>query len=106
MYYLGISMSIGATLVHIGLWHGKEIYQSFSDTFRGKPIDDPHYRLILKYPEVPMWWYAGITLGAFVVAMVCAYTEKSHLPWWALIVALIFAFLWLPFYGAMNAITA
>jgi hypothetical protein len=53
-----------------------------------------------------MWWYAGITLAAFVTAMACAYTEKSHLPWWALIVALVFAFLWLPFYGAMKAITS
>jgi hypothetical protein len=37
--------------------------------------------------------------------MVCAYTEKSQLPWYALIVGLVFAFLWLPFYGAMNAVT-
>jgi hypothetical protein len=106
MYYFGISMSIGATLVHIGLWHGKEIWASFRDSWQGKPIDDPHYRKMLKYPEVPMWWYAGITAGAFVCAMVTSYTEHSQLPWYALIIGLVFAFLWLPFYGAMNAITA
>ena len=38
--------------------------------------------------------------------VVCCYTEKSGLPWWALIVALIFAILILPFYGAMYAISA
>jgi hypothetical protein len=91
--------------VHIGLWHGKEIYSSFRDTFRGKPVDDPHYRVMLKYPEVPLWWYASITGLAFVCSMVTAYTEHSQLPWYALIVGLVFAFLWLPFYGAMNAIT-
>jgi hypothetical protein len=105
IYYLGISMSIGATIVHIMLWHGKEIWASFRDTFQRKPIDDPHYRKMMKYPEVPMWWYGGITAAAFVCAMVTAYTEHSQLPWYALIIGLVFAFLWLPFYGAMNAIT-
>jgi len=38
--------------------------------------------------------------------MVCAYTEHSQLPWWALIVALIIAVITLPFYGAMKAISA
>lgn len=75
------------------------------------------------YKEVPLWWYAAITLASFVMAsalqsplpfchisngraVVCCYTEKSGLPWWALIVALIFAILILPFYGAMYAISA
>jgi hypothetical protein len=105
IYYLGLSMSIGATLVHIALWHGGEIWTSFRDTWQRKPIDDPHYHKMLKYPEVPMWWYGGITAAAFVCAMVTAYTEHSQLPWYALIIGLVFAFLWLPFYGAMNAIT-
>jgi hypothetical protein len=52
IYYLGISMSIGATIVHIGLWHGKEIWATFMDSFHGKPVDDPHYKKMLKYPEV------------------------------------------------------
>jgi hypothetical protein len=105
IYYLGISLSIGATIVHIALWHGREIWDNFMNTFRRAPIDDLHYAKMKVYPEVPMWWYGGVTIGAFIMAMVCAYTEHSHLPWWALIVALLFAFLWLPFYGSMNAIT-
>jgi hypothetical protein len=32
-------LSIGATLVHVGLWHGKEIFGSMLESFRGKPID-------------------------------------------------------------------
>jgi hypothetical protein len=103
--YLGVSMSIGATLVHIALWHGGEIWAAFRDTWQRKPIDDPHYLKMLKYPEVPMWWYGGITAAAFVCAMATAYTEHSQLPWYALIISLVLAFLWLPFYGAMNAIT-
>ncbi|KZT67204.1 peptide transporter MTD1 [Daedalea quercina L-15889] len=102
IYNLGINLSIGATIVHIALWHGRDIY----DAIKREPIDDVHYKMMGVYKEVPTWWYAAITLGAFVTAMVCCYTEKSGLPWWALIVALVFAILILPFYGAMYAISA
>lgn len=106
IYNLGVNLSVGATFVHIGLWYGKDIYSAFMDYFHGRTIDDPHYQKMKVYKEVPMWWYGAITFGAFIVAMVCAYTEHSQLPWWALIVALVFAVLILPFYGAMNAISA
>ncbi|PCH44089.1 peptide transporter MTD1, partial [Wolfiporia cocos MD-104 SS10] len=106
IYNLGINMSIGATFVHIGLWYGKDIWGAFIDYIRGKPVDDHHYLRMKIYREVPMWWYAAVTLAAFVMAMVCAYTEKSGLPWWALIVALVIAMLCLPFYGAMWAVAA
>ncbi|PCH42585.1 OPT oligopeptide transporter [Wolfiporia cocos MD-104 SS10] len=86
IYYFGINLSIGATVVHIALWHGKEMWATFMDYIRGKPVNDIHYK------------HMGV--------MVCCYTEKSGLPWWALIVGLIFAILILPFYGAMYAITA
>jgi len=106
IYNLGVNLSIGATFVHIALWHGKEIYGAFRDYFSGREIDDVHYKRMAIYKEVPLWWYALITLAAFITAMVCIYTEDSGLPWWALIVALLFAVLTLPFYGAMYAITA
>ncbi|KAH9830857.1 OPT oligopeptide transporter [Rhodofomes roseus] len=106
IYNLGINLSIGATIVHIALWYGKDIYDAFVAHIKREPIDDIHYKKMAVYKEVPMWWYAAITLAAFVTAMVCCYTEKSGLPWWALIVALIFAIIILPFYGAMYAISA
>ncbi|KZT64582.1 peptide transporter MTD1 [Daedalea quercina L-15889] len=106
IYNLGINMSIGATFVHIGLWHGQEIWGAFWDYVKRRPVDDYHYERMRIYREVPMWWYAAVTLGAFVTAMVCVYTEKSGLPWWALIVALLIAIFCLPFYGAMWAVAA
>ncbi|KZS99888.1 OPT oligopeptide transporter [Laetiporus sulphureus 93-53] len=106
IYNLGINMSIGASFVHIALWHGKEIWSAFRDYFRGRMLEDVHYKRMRIYREVPMWWYGAVTAAAFVMAMVCAYTEKSDMPWWALIVALILAMFCLPFYGAMYAIAA
>ncbi|KIJ55709.1 hypothetical protein M422DRAFT_220506 [Sphaerobolus stellatus SS14] len=104
IYNIGVSLAIGATFVHVALWYGKDIWTAFIKYLRGDPVFDAHYERMKIYPEVPMYWYAGITLGAFVVAMVCAYTEHSQLPWYALIVALVFSVLVLPFYGAMLAI--
>ncbi|KAL6306111.1 OPT oligopeptide transporter [Sparassis latifolia] len=106
IYNLGINLSIGATFMHIGLWYGPTIWKAFKDYFTGQPIDDLHYRRMQVYKEVPLWWYAALTLGAFVTAMVCIYTEDSQLPWWALIVALLIAIITLPFYGAMYAVAA
>ncbi|KAH9924915.1 OPT oligopeptide transporter [Fomitopsis serialis] len=86
IYNLGINLSIGATIVHIALWHGRDIYDAFVAQFIKKvPIEDIHYKKMAVYKEVPLWWYAAITVGAFITAMVCCYTEKSGLPWWALI---------------------
>lgn len=106
IYNLGVNLSIGATFVHIGLWHGKELWAAFMDYFHGKTPADLHYQKMKIYKEVPLWWYGCITLGAFITAMVCAYTERSGLPWWALIIALLFAAMILPFYGAMQAVAA
>ncbi|EPT00110.1 OPT oligopeptide transporter [Fomitopsis schrenkii] len=94
IYNFGLNLSIGAMFVHIGLWHGKELWTAFWDYLRGKPVADWHYQRMKIYKE------------AFITAMVCAYTEHSGLPWWALIVALLFAALILPFYGAMYAVAA
>ncbi|CCM06550.1 uncharacterized protein FIBRA_08825 [Fibroporia radiculosa] len=105
IYYLGINISIGATFVHIALWHGRELWGAFKDYFTGTPIDDPHYKKMLVYPEVPFWWYAATFLAAFATAMACIYTSKSTLPWWALIVGLLLSAIMLPFIGAMYAIT-
>lgn len=104
IFNLGLNLAIGATFVHIALWHGKELLDAFRSYFQGQTINDPHYEKMKAYKEVPMWWYGLVALSAFIVAMVCIHTEKSQLPWWALIVALVFAVLVLPFYGAMIAI--
>ncbi|GJJ13987.1 hypothetical protein Clacol_008244 [Clathrus columnatus] len=44
IYNLGLNLSIGATFVHILLWHGKELYKAFADYFQKKIVDDHHYK--------------------------------------------------------------
>jgi hypothetical protein len=123
LYNMGINLSIGAIIVHIILWHGDEIWGSIEDFRRGVITDDAHYKAMQVYREVPMWWYIAIFIGALIVSigklastakspsglhsyfLVTSITGHSHLPVWALIVAVLFGSFLMPFYGAFYAIT-
>ncbi|KAK7683103.1 hypothetical protein QCA50_013776 [Cerrena zonata] len=85
------NFSLGAALVHVLLWHWKDLKRAFSGfkVFRGKgaqEIDDPHYREMQKYPEVPHYWYLGILFASLGVGIGCSYsTGDPLLPWWSII---------------------
>ena len=54
--------SITATLVHTLLYHGKQIWKQSSR--RSEELPDIHARLMVRYEQVPDWWYATI-LGMY-----------------------------------------
>jgi hypothetical protein len=47
---------------------------------------------MLKYKPVPKWWFGCILVISFAIAQATTYAGKSHMPWWALIVVLVIAF--------------
>lgn len=54
------------------------IIQAFKQ-YRAGTTTDPHHKIMMRYPEVPMWWY-GLTMAiSFVLAMVTCYTYVSPL---------------------------
>jgi OPT oligopeptide transporter protein len=69
------------------------------------PAIDPHYKLMIDYDEAPDSWYFLAFAASFIVSMVCIYVLKSSLPWWGLIIANIFLWIFLLFFGAQYAIT-
>ncbi|THG93602.1 hypothetical protein EW026_g7677 [Hermanssonia centrifuga] len=101
LYKISRTMYIGAALTHFLLWHGKTVYRLIRDAHT-KEIDDPHYKKMKIYNEVPAWWYLAIFLGTIGMALATAYTAKSGLPWWGLIVALIFSAAFIPVVGTLN----
>ncbi|BGP57708.1 hypothetical protein JCM8202_005492 [Rhodotorula sphaerocarpa] len=103
-YYLGCNLAIGATFTHIGLWYWRPVVQAVKN-FRTRTEPDPHYQKMLVYREVPMLIYVGIMVASFAMAMATCYTGHSHLPWWALIVAILLALFLFPFVCIINAIT-
>lgn len=67
-------------------------------------VHDPHYIKLQVYKQVPRWWYLCILVVAFAMAQATNYTGESGLPWWALIVFIIFAFFLCCFYATLAAI--
>ena len=48
-------------------------------SFTRVPIDDVHYKKMAIYKEVPLWWYAAITLASFVMAS-ASLSSRSPFP--------------------------
>lgn len=124
------NMSTTATFVHLFLWYWDDMKSAFAmltpsslrRTFdfknwslafcRNSDVPDenqdhydPHYKLIMAYKAVPDWWFGCVLLLSFVISMSIIYTGHSTLPWWGLIVAMLIGYVFLIFFGAMQAIT-
>ncbi|KAK8014368.1 hypothetical protein PG990_007664 [Apiospora arundinis] len=75
----GLSFAaLTAALVHIGLFHGKEIWYRFRAARNQEP--DVHLRLMKKYEEAPDWWYLTLLLGPshWVLAQFSAIIHNYH----------------------------
>ncbi|GAA5984935.1 hypothetical protein JCM10908_002459 [Rhodotorula pacifica] len=104
IYYVGCNLAIGATFTHIALWYWRPVYEAIRG-FRSRAETDPHYMKMRVYREVPMWVYGFIMAASFAMAMATCYTGHSHLPWWALIVAILLAICIFPFVCIIGAVT-
>jgi OPT family oligopeptide transporter len=58
------------------------------------------------YKEVPDLWYFILFLGALGASFATIVCYPSDMPWWALIIAVILAFVWLLPIGIITAITS
>ncbi|KAJ6621184.1 OPT oligopeptide transporter protein-domain-containing protein [Mycena sp. CBHHK59/15] len=67
---IGGSLSFGATVTHMILWNGKQVWEALKTGQRGE-CQDPHY---LKM-KVPFWWYAGIFVASLAMGLATNYTS-------------------------------
>ncbi|KAF8315900.1 OPT oligopeptide transporter [Clavulina sp. PMI_390] len=95
--------SVTATLSHAFLYFRKQIWTQSRRSMSEMP--DIHARLMSKYQEVPDWWYAVIFLTMFAFAIISIQCWPSELPVWALIIALLIAFIYIIPIGMIQAIT-
>ncbi|KAF5378543.1 hypothetical protein D9615_007071 [Tricholomella constricta] len=101
---IGHNLAIGATIMHVAVWYGKDIIDVIKK-FRAGENYDPHLAKMKVYAEVPMWWYIAMFVASFSMAMATIYTGGSGLPWWGLIVGIIISTVFLPFVITVYAIT-
>ncbi|KAI0070550.1 OPT oligopeptide transporter [Panus rudis PR-1116 ss-1] len=103
------NFSLGAALVHVTLWHWKDLRRAFGG-FKfmrsTQDIDDPHYREMQKYREVPQWWYLLLLLASLGVGIGCSYTTPEPLlPWWSIILFTVISFIVAVCLGFITATT-
>uniref|UniRef100_A0A0D6R224 OPT family small oligopeptide transporter n=1 Tax=Araucaria cunninghamii TaxID=56994 RepID=A0A0D6R224_ARACU len=79
--------TIAATLTHVWLFYGSEIWQRAVASRSSPP--DIHTKLMRKYADIPQWWFYILLAGTLAVsfALCESYKEQVQLPWWGLLLA-------------------
>ncbi|TFK79308.1 OPT oligopeptide transporter [Polyporus arcularius HHB13444] len=95
--------SITATIMHTFLYFRKQIWVQARRSLSEQP--DIHARLMSKYQQVPEWWYVIIFVAMFVFGAVSIEVWHTQMPIWALVLALIIAFVYTIPIGMIQAIT-
>ncbi|KAH7864571.1 hypothetical protein Vadar_031133 [Vaccinium darrowii] len=98
--------ALTATIVHVLLFHGREIWEQSKSSFKDKKMDI-HTRLMSKYKQVPEWWF-WLILVVNIAATITAceyYNDQLQLPWWGVILACAIAIVFTLPIGIITAIT-
>lgn len=75
----GLSFAaLTAAVVHIILFHRKEIWHRFTAAREQEP--DIHLILMKKYQEVPEWWYAALGAVSIALGLAGILAYDSQLP--------------------------
>ncbi|KAM3207463.1 hypothetical protein ACQJBY_062610 [Aegilops geniculata] len=84
--------TIAATITHVGLFYGKEIYHRFRASQQEEP--DVHTKLMRKYEDIPAWWFYSVTALSMIVSLILCTVLKDQvqLPWWGFLFACAMAF--------------
>lgn len=107
MTYMGNFLVIGASFVHVALWHGKEIVKQVKEAIRQTQNSetDIHNKLMAAYPDVPDWVYGIFLAGCIAFMSVVVSTTHFHLPVWAVFLAVFISSLAIIPIGVIQAIT-
>ncbi|XP_020210870.1 oligopeptide transporter 7 [Cajanus cajan] len=98
--------ALSATIMHVALFHGREIWEQSKSSFKEKGMDI-HTKLMRRYKQVPEWWFVCILIATIATTVfTCQYfNEQLQLPWWGVLLACAIAiFFTLPI-GIITAIT-
>ncbi|KAL7003645.1 oligopeptide transporter 6 [Sarracenia purpurea var. burkii] len=81
--------TLSATIVHILLFHGSDLWNQSKMAFGGNKKMDVHTRLMKVYKQVPMWWYLIIlVINIAAIFFACNhYNDALQLPWWGVLLA-------------------
>ncbi|KAJ1376044.1 Tetrapeptide transporter, OPT1/isp4 [Sesbania bispinosa] len=98
--------ALTATIVHVALFHGREIWEQSRSSFKETSMDI-HTKLMRRYKQVPEWWFVCILIATIAATVFTCeyYNDQLQLPWWGVLLACgIAIFFTLPI-GIITAIT-
>ncbi|KAG6814032.1 hypothetical protein H0H92_003882 [Tricholoma furcatifolium] len=78
-----------SVLVHTFLWFRHDIARRFRSSLKDER--DVHSRLMLSYPEVPIWWFVALFVVCFVLILVTVSVFPTQLPAWGALIAVLFS---------------
>ncbi|KAI1097469.1 putative OPT peptide transporter Mtd1 [Jackrogersella minutella] len=94
--YFTQSVAIGALIVHVIIFFGKDMVTAWKQA-RSRTQPDPHYQAMLKYKEVPLWWYLILFVLCFFAGLAVNIIGETTLPAWGYIISLLLGSFIAPF---------
>ncbi|KAL8532078.1 hypothetical protein ACS0TY_008623 [Phlomoides rotata] len=95
-----------ATIVHVLLFHGRDLWLLSKSAFKEKQMDI-HTKLMRNYKQVPEWWFLCVlSVNIVGTLLLCHYyNDQLQLPWWGVLLACGLAFLFTLPIGVITATT-
>ncbi|OKL57459.1 hypothetical protein UA08_07227 [Talaromyces atroroseus] len=90
------NLAIGALITHVLIFYSKDMWTAWKQA-RSRSQPDPHYQAMLKYKEVPLWWYWALFALAFFAGLIVNLKGQTTLPVWGYIIALLLGAFIAPF---------
>ncbi|KAJ3064653.1 hypothetical protein HDU98_011960 [Podochytrium sp. JEL0797] len=107
--YAGSFLSIAASITHVFLWYGKDLYRQTMNAFRQirDEVDaqDTHVKLMEEYPDVPDWVYLAFLGATTVAAIAVSLWTPFNMPWWAIFFNIFLCAIFILPFGVIQAIS-
>ncbi|KAL7621266.1 hypothetical protein AAE478_008583 [Parahypoxylon ruwenzoriense] len=100
----GLSFAaVAAVIVHVVLYHGKEIMTQFK--LARKQEDDIHMKLMKKYRDAEDWWYLVLFAVMIGLSFVVCCAWPTGFPAWAYVICMLIPLVWTIPIGIIQAIS-
>ncbi|ORY45459.1 OPT superfamily oligopeptide transporter [Rhizoclosmatium globosum] len=102
-------LSITASISHVLIWYGKDIYRQAMNAFRQvrDEVDalDKHVKMMEAYPEIPDWVYLAFLGVTTVAAVLVSLFTPFNMPWWAIFFNIFLCAIFILPFGVIQAIS-
>lgn len=96
------NLAIGGLFAHCVCFWGPYFRDTLKNARLGRQ-QDPHWKAMQKYKEVPIWWYLCLLILSFVCGLTVIFKGQTTLSWYSYIVALLLGSFVTPFSQTLVA---